>query len=448
MRRESISQPEIGNDKERVSDANLALFGEFSGADAATSNDAQELIGRLPESPSDPFEAAKSVRRFLVSEGFVYSNHAFRLQDMMEKRQGNCLGLTLLIGAALESRGFKPDYEILLNPHDAVYERERRFFEELREGTHPYDEDFSFANPLLPSGQGDLFRFAPLEHPVIVVGDRRFEATSLDPEPQDEDWSPKAELVRRVGFREVASNVLVDRAKTMSTERGVDYASVKKTLERGLAEWPENREGWAFAHALAEGHFDDALAEQARRRYEEIGGDDARFHFTRYEMTGDESDLDAALAREPSYVAAFMAKRLKRVWDEREARFDFAVAANCLANSSETPLLSIFPAYAKTCADLFGEDALVELLEDLGAKERDPVYELSLWNATGDEEALKAIRREDWPKMPRNRLEFCLGAMGILPGIEDEIVKLEAEYGKSESFRAMVGRVDEPKAAE
>lgn len=139
---EHISPREL---KEQARGTVFDVFREVSAADAKAETAFNELDAKISDLPEAPFEAAVKIRQVLINEGFEYNDYVFKAQDVLQKKQGNCLGLSCLVGALLEQRGFCPKYEIVLNPRDQVYKEENRFFEELERG-----EYFDYEAPELP----------------------------------------------------------------------------------------------------------------------------------------------------------------------------------------------------------------------------------------------------------------------------------------------------------
>src|SRR3989344_4085457 len=231
----------------------------------------KELLG-LSELPRDPIEACYAVRAYLIEKGFTYNDKIFTLDKLAETKSGNCLGLALLFGAILEDNGYNPKFEIVLTPKDAVYERELNLLNALNRGDY-----FSYDNPPpVPEKQADhpQLRFAPLEHPAIIIFDgRRFETTSLDNET-DPEVKYEAELFRPVSYSEVTSGVYLDRAKRLLDEGEKNYADIKILIEQSLTLWESNREAYAFLWEVATAANDNATADEAKKKYLKIGGED------------------------------------------------------------------------------------------------------------------------------------------------------------------------------
>lgn len=230
--------------------------------------------------------------------------------------------------------------------------------QELARGDH-----FDYAHPPLPTAQAQapLYRFAPLEHPTIVLDEKHFETTGLEDMQEDPSWIPDAERIVSASYQQVASNVLLDRAKTAINERNLKE-DIAGLCRKGIELWPENREGWALLWEIGSVKNDAALRDVAKDRYHEIGGDDTRFYFNSYRMTGDRHALATSLERYPAYVQAFVEKGVVLEEEPQEARFNFAVASWCVANSSALRLDRFYSEHQEDMKKLFGEEKTRQLL--------------------------------------------------------------------------------------
>lgn len=317
------------------------LFQEVSGANALDIEKTQEYFKALPELPQDAFQAAVAIRHFLIKTGFVYDERVFKLQGMIRAKSGNCLGLSLMIGSLLYERGFKPQYEIITTPKDAIYKQELKLFEELKRGDH-----FDYDNPALPKineqTEHAFYRFAPIQHPSLILNGKTFETTTLEDIEEDPGWSPEAESKIPATFEAVASHVYLQQAKEMIESDKYDDEQIKKLCIKTLELWPNNREAYSLLWSLAKDIKDDELQKRAFEKYVEIGGDDSRFYFQLYEMTGEKKYLNEALNKYPAYAIAFLEKNVVFEKDEREAKFNFAVAAWLVANSSVINLKTFY----------------------------------------------------------------------------------------------------------
>lgn len=303
---------------------------------------------------TDAFLEAQSLRKLLIERGFEYHNNTFLAQDIIERRRGNCLGYSLLIGGLLLDRRFDVSFRVITHPKDAVHGQDQKLFGELYRGEH-----FTYDNPRLPRLR-DLpvhraYRFAPLEHPSLVVNGKFFEVTSLEDLDEDPNWVPEAELVRSVSFQEVLSFVGIDTAQFLFDEDEPHLEKAKDLVISGLRLWPENREGWLVLWRIALDLKDESLKAQAQSRYEAVGGDDSRFFQGMYELTGEVQFLTLSLERFPENIVPFTAKCVELETDQREARFNLAVAACCVLNSSALDLKRFYLEHEEAVRKLYGD---------------------------------------------------------------------------------------------
>jgi len=194
----------------------LAVVGG-AGDPAECARAARMLVAeRLPE---HPFDAAVRVKRVLAARGFRDDASAFALHDMLARRAGNCLGLTLLVGAVLIDRGHEVEFVVRLDPLDDVHDAGVEFYRRLHDPQRGVDPDSRLPEARDRAAQ---FRFAPVEHASIVLpgqgGDRAFEATNLVDLEVPPGWAPVAEATRRIGFIALTSAVWCERAKALVRE--------------------------------------------------------------------------------------------------------------------------------------------------------------------------------------------------------------------------------------
>lgn len=348
---------------------------------------ARQLFVGMGTVPGDPFSMAAVMKRTLRRQGFRDIPGAFSLPDMLARRGGNCLGLTLLVGAELAAHGHEVGCVLRVNPRDDVHAAGAEHFALLTDPIEGVDCDSR-----LPEArdQSARFRFSPAEHASLSLRDDRgverpFECTGLSPAHAGEDpgWAPEAESVRRVSFAELASCIYSERAKALllaGEQTGVARARRSVLLAlRAVRMWPDNREAWAqvwkAARILALGgpHLTrrcQIIAAVAAGRYLSAAADDSLWHFTTYRMTGDERHLDAALARFPSDAEAYYAKHVAALIEpdmdtddearERACR-GFIIAAWCHAESELFDLQSFYHRHRADLIELFGHDELMEL---------------------------------------------------------------------------------------
>ena len=343
-----------------MSKQHILDFVRESGADEKIVREVDNVLCYQPIS-SDAFSEAHSVRRLLIERGFQYRDDKFRAQDLICNRHGNCLGYSLLIGGLLLDSGFPVSFQVITHPMDAVHGQDQKLFGQLYRGEH-----FGYDNPKLPRLRDvpahRAYRFAPLEHPSLVVNGKSFEVTSLEDIDEDPGWMPKAELVRHASFQEVLSFVGIDTAQFIFDDDEPDLVRAKELVTSALKLWPENREGWLVLWRIALDLQDEVLQSEAKSKYETIGGDDSRFYQGMYEVTHDPCFLTLSLERFPEGIVPFTEKRVELETDAREARFNLAVAACCVLNSSALDLKRFYLGHEETVRKLFGDRVWKTLL--------------------------------------------------------------------------------------
>jgi hypothetical protein len=354
----------------------FARLAEVSGAPdaAACARGARALVGeRLP---GDAFAAACGIKRLLARRGFRDDARAFALHDMLAQRAGNCLGLSLLVGAALIDRGHGVAFALRVGPLDDVHDAGAEHFARLCDPERGVDEDSR-----LPEA-GDRtrrFRFVPVEHASLVVDGRPFEATGLRDREADPGWAPEAESVRVVGFEELAAVVCSERAKAALREPEAPLRRALRGFVRAVRAWPENREAWGELWRVARAAGWRRLAAHAATRYADIAAaapaqhDDSLCWFTRYRMTGDEALLVRALARLPSYAEAYLERHaaipLARGASGDEVgpiRRHLAIAAWMFAGSEVLELEELYRGHGALFARAFSPEELAEVLATFG----------------------------------------------------------------------------------
>lgn len=345
---------------------------------------------RDPRGQASALEAARRVKRQLVRDGFRDDAMTFLVHDMLERRAGNCLGLTLLIGAALIDAGHDDvGFVLRLNPYDDVHDAGKEHHALLCGDDGGVDPDSR-----LPEA-GDVssrFRFVPVEHASLVLSDDQgvaqpFEATNLARDALDSAWAPDAETVRRISFDEASSIVLSDRAKMEvrtrlpGSVRATGSPAERRVLRRALRlllwstrAWPENREAWAeiwrVASSLAgvapgHGGSEARVMAIAHARYASFASSDALYHFTLYRMTRDVRHLDEALARFPEYAEALFERKVvcELASKDRDAtRRALLIVAWMVAESEILSLERFYREHYDVFAAVFSASELEEIL--------------------------------------------------------------------------------------
>jgi len=350
----------------------FARFAEVSGAPdvAACAAEARGIVaGRLP---GGAFEAACGVRRLLARHGFRDDARVFALPELLAQRAGNCLGLTLLVGAALIEHGHEVAFALRVGPRDDVHDAGAEHFARLVDPEEGVDEDSRLPEA---SDRTRQFRFVPVEHASIVLEGRPFEATSLRDGEADPGWAPEAESVRVIGFAELAAVVYSERAK-LALREAEPLPRALRGFVRAVRTWPGNREAWGELWRVARAAGRDRLAAHAAARYAAAGAgcEDSLFWLTRYRMTGDEALLERALACFPEYAEAYLERHaaipLARgaAGDELgQIRRHLAIAAWMVAGSEVLELEALYRERAALFARAFSPEELAEVRATFGA---------------------------------------------------------------------------------
>lgn len=315
----------------------------------------------------------------LKNNGFEYDENYFLAQDILEKKRGNCLGLTLLIGLILEEKGLKPKYEIVLNPKDAIFNREQFIFEGLSKGE--FSEVSDYNNPKLPAKQerhSDMMRFAPLEHPLIILENKKFDFTDLD--------------VDRIGEADYDSEQQIIEAKDK--------------LLKALSAWPDNREAYLVLRDLALSFFDDEVVKFAEERYKSYANqaNDSRYFYGLYEITEKEEYLNKSLE---------------------------------LYSSNILDLGDFYINNAKVLGALYGKDKILTILKNF--KKTKAIYYIALYDLTRQIQYLQTIinKKLFFRKQPFFRAQFLLKIQDELKSNKLQIPEKDQErynlyYGLSE----------------
>lgn len=351
-------------EKEKSPDYYYKIFQEISGANPEIILESKKFFKSLPKLPKNSFKAAYIIRQYLIKKGFEYDDKTFCLQDIMKSKKGNCLGLSLLIGAVLYEKEYQPKFRIVSHPEDIISKKEIKFFEELNSGDY-----FNYDNPTLPSEQAEhpLYRFAPLEHPQLILEGRPFEATDLE-ENKNKSWTVNAEMSKEVNYEQMTSYVYLDRARNLIDIENYNnkIKEVKELCNKSLSMWNENREAYCLLYSVGREESNKDLMSNSLEKYMQIGGNDSQFLYNAYLMTGDESYLDKSLDKFPAFILAFTTKKVYHEKDLKEAKFNLAVASWCIANSAPVKLKDFYLTHEKKIIDLYGEEKYRELILKLG----------------------------------------------------------------------------------
>jgi hypothetical protein len=318
------------------------------------------------------------IKRLLAAGGFRDDATAFTLPDMLARRAGNCLGLTLLIGAVLIDRGHDVEFVVRLDPLDDVHDAGVEYCGRLHDPRRGVDADSRLPEARDRSAR---FRFVPVEHSSLVLPgvdvDRVFEATNLVDLEVSPGWAPAAEAKRTLGFAELTSAVWCERAKALMRRAPGEPDTWRAALGLALRAARGdrgNREAWSEVWQAARALGRDALAATAVERHASGGGNDSVFWFTRYRMTGDETCLDRALVQLPEYADAYLEKHVvvplaNGVADDAldEIRRRLAIVAWMVARSEVLDLESLYRRHGAIVARLFSPEELATLLASFDA---------------------------------------------------------------------------------
>tara|TARA_Y100000310_G_C20662270_1_gene805425 strand:- start:457 stop:1710 length:1254 start_codon:yes stop_codon:yes gene_type:complete len=398
---------------------------EASGANLSAREDFTKLKDSIHVSAKNPVDAAIQIKRALREKGFSYRAGAFKLQDVLANKGGNCLGLPMLVGCILDENGFSPSYRLVIRPKDVVDDLERRFHSNVLDET-------SYERPELTGAVDDpLYRFVPLEHLAIDVDGKGFvlETTS------DEDrLVVDAEGVIPVTFDGALSQVYKDRAlEALSEDRHDESLDF---IRRGLSLWKGNRQLYCALASLAGETFDDDSYNEALSVLSNGQGNDSLWNLNRYYATQDSAFLDGALERYPAFAEAIAARaREMTEQDPREARFLFSVASQLYANSQNLDSGSFYVANLEELRNLFGSNEVLRRL--VACKEEkfgDFDYHLAMYNLTGDESHL--FEAEEAAVSPRQRLYLGETTRDTPYFNPEDMGELEMEFSDSRVYEA------------
>jgi len=427
---------------------NLDSYFEFSEVKSKNKKNLElkfnNLVNQLENFDSNPEKAMEQVFQLLKNNGFKYDENYFTAQDVLKKRKGNCSGLTALVGSILEQKGLKPKYEIVVNPKDAVFAAEQKLFNEFYKGNIESLKDYN--NSKLPIKQEIYpdFRFVPQEHPIIILEDKKFDFTDLDAEYL-EQANYDSEQQTSVNFDQLTSTILVDKIRQKFYN--IDYQDAKNKILKALEIWPDNREAYVTLRDLALNSFDDKLLEFAEKKYKSYAdkaNDSLYFHHL-YEITKKQEDLDKALKLCPSNIPVFVEKNKllsnsRDEFDKKDAKFNFAVAAHCIAQSGVLKLDDFYINNAKILNDLYGKDKILKILKNV--KKQELIYYTALYDVDKDIKHLQTIIDEKllFKELPYFRTYFLSKIQNILKNRELHIPEQDREkydlnYGLSEEQR-------------
>lgn len=329
----------------------------------------EDIKRKIPNLSRDPLEVAIQIKEALFRNGFSYQLSSFNIQDVLKNQGGNCLGLPIFIGTIMGELGFNPKYRIVVNPADERYKGEGILFD-------LFNDEISYCNPELATEYKDpYYFFTPLEHLVLDVdGGVLLETTSQEHYPTDGKESSE-----QLSFKEALSCIYKDRAVSLD-----NIQKRKELLQKGLSLWKNNSQIYSSLARDALLTLDDEAYERALREYNRTKREDSLHSFDQFCLTGDRRFLEETLRRYTSHAQA-IASNANLSQDSNEARFGFALASQCYANSAILDLGNFYTMYAKRLAELFGREKIVSILKSFyDEKVGDFNYHMVLYNLTGD----------------------------------------------------------------
>ncbi len=345
------------NAQEQQEEKPYELFRKVSGAGVIDERKMREVFREVPTGLSG-IETAHAIRKALIAQGFQYDDNTFLLKDIRRRKAGNCLGLSLLIGAELIERGFSPEFTLISRPKDAIAKKEQELFDRLStSGVLNYDR------PRLPEHQADhpIYRFGPLSHPVIFLDGRPFETTELDDADTSPEWTPESEAADSLTYKNLVGTIYSEQAKRLHPTSPSDCRKAISLARKSLELWPQNADAfftiWKNASAIGD---DDAAKEAAEHCLANMNASSGA-QWGRYCITKDPRFLNQALEQYPSFIFPFVEKHVALEKDDREARFNFAVAAWCAGNSSLFSLTDFYQEYESELERLFGAETAKRL---------------------------------------------------------------------------------------
>ncbi len=398
---------------------------EASSADPSIKGEIVRLKESIPLNTRNPVDASIQIKSKLKEKGFVYNPETFKIQDVLRKNGGNCLGLPLLVGCLLNMNGFTPSYRLVVRPKDVVDDLENKFHSTVVEET-----SYNFPR-LRDAAESPFYRFVPLEHLAI---DTDGEGFILETTSEEDRLIVDAESMTPITFNGVISQVYKDRALELFNDNRYDES--RDLIRRGLDLWSENRQLYCALIALSAETFDDEGYDDALNKISKIKGEDSLWDLNRYYVTQNLAFLDRARERYPAFAEAISAKaRTLSEKDPREARFMFSVASQLYANSQNLDLGNFYVANLDKLRTLFGSDEVLRRLEACREEKfGDFDYHLAMYNLTGDETHL--FEAEEAAISPRQTL-YLYDATRDTPYFDSNgMEELEAEFSGSRVYQS------------
>ena len=336
----------------------------------------QALADSIQLTTDNPYKAAIEVKRHLIANGWTYHEHIIQLEQVLKYKQGNCLSLSLLIGAILETKGLKPDYQILSNPEDAISRGDTKLLEEFEMDGAWISRD----NPKLCSlkdWKEQLAnierpnRFGLAEHPVISYRGKVVETTNLDPDAF-ELWSPtRYQNTRQLTFEQLATTLIVEilrRDPRLNSHEKFKDSKLSNRFINDLLEaveiWDGNYEAWYLLLLISRYKRELLTQKLAGRKFDEFEVDNARYYYSRFFLDGHTQDIQKAFELCPTSSAIYLDHSRATAQTVDDQKFDLAVVSYMVALSSEQNLEKFYHDHKDYIEKLFGEDYYRDLIDE------------------------------------------------------------------------------------
>lgn len=408
---------------------NVGLFAQASGGK-------QVRLRRdefsLESGAASSFDVLNGLVTRLEQLRWQYDLTTFTLPSMVRRRAGNCLGLSCLYGALLESYGIPVGYELVVGPKGFQRHYEVQVLEELMSG-----RVFPFDRPLMPERALDSNRllFCTLEHPRLVLGSDRFECTVLR---KQNPSTIAGESVRPLSYEQLMGYVLGERAHQAMRSGDLELSSnlLKQTLDID----PENRSARTMRVDLCLQTFDDPGYDVACDRFMELNLCDSLFHLDRYYIVSNVLELTAGLRMNPTDMRLWFLRHVVEEQDAPTQRANFAVAAQCIARSEILNLGNFYAQYAYLLSRLFPKDAAALIQRSCDAQTNRFEHYLAL-ALLGRRGAIPKLQSRYKPKTPFQELQlaFALSVQGDSQMLEG----LKQQFSQSQLFHECVAMLKE-----
>jgi len=338
------------NKGEDDNQSNVSFIDKYYEASGASPEDIAEfeaLAKRLPALPNEPHETLLAITDFLRKEKFTFDETSLVLHDVLKNKSGNCLSLSLLVGALLETQGKVAESKILIHLLDHVSENDKRLFRDLYSGGA-----ISYDNPQLPNFDEqpttDLQdnRFVLQDHPIIILNGIPLDTTMAT---LKDELNPlietRSETSLKYSLEELNSFLYSDRAKGInkrlhdSVEKNEkDLVDLYALIQESLALVPNNRDALQLLWQYGEFTKDNKLKKEAVEKLKQINTDDSDLNYRLWLVTGEVSYLNKSLEKFPENIRAFIDKKVFLEKDPKEARANLAIVLWCVYYSKALSL--------------------------------------------------------------------------------------------------------------